>query len=168
MKLLAIRDLNVQDPLSTLGRKIEPLAKPVASGSRPTEHPSVFEKPDGKLETWIPENEWAAWEGPERRGKSIYNYFEQAAYEGKDYFEQNYMPKPYEQMQDSFVYEGARTGRTPSAPPAHGAPYIRPGSNLNGKRPQMMVPDGLASTDFSGLEKRILAAWYAKYKELGK
>jgi hypothetical protein len=115
MKLLAMRDLNVQDPLPTLGRKVEQPARPLASGSRPTEHPSVFEKPDGKLETWIPENERALWKGPDRRGKSVYNYFVQAAYEGKSYFEQEYMLKPYKWVQDSFVCKGARTGRIPSA-----------------------------------------------------
>jgi hypothetical protein len=144
MKLLAMRDLNVQDPLPTLGRKVEPLA-PATPNVRPTEHPSVFEKPDGKLETWIPENERVAWKEPDRRGKSVYNYFVQAAYEGKSYFEQEYMLKPY-----------------------HEAPYILPGSNLHGKRPQMRVIDDLVSTDFSAIEERVIAAWYAKYKELCK
>lgn len=129
MKFLAMRDLNVQDPLPTLGPKVEPPAKPAASGSCPTERLGVFKKPDGKLETRIPENE---------------------------------------RVRDSFVCEGTQTRRIPSSAPALGLPYVKPGSNLNGKRPQMMVLGDLVATDYSVHEERLVAAWYAKYKELCK
>jgi hypothetical protein len=71
MKLLSMRDLNVQDPLPGLGEKVEPPAKPVVPMPEPTATPGVYRMPDGKLVTDMPENE---------RANCVTNYFVQAAH----------------------------------------------------------------------------------------
>lgn len=71
MRLLAIRDLNQEDPLGPLGKKIEPVKQAPASAPAPKPspfNPDVFIRPDGTLETRIKENEKAKFGVLEVRG----------------------------------------------------------------------------------------------------
>jgi hypothetical protein len=54
-------DLNQQDPLPPLGKRIEPAAPPAPPALTPTDRPGVFRTPDGKLVTQIPENDRSNW-----------------------------------------------------------------------------------------------------------
>lgn len=59
MKLLAVRDLNTQDPIGGLGPKVERPSTPPAQPPAPipTSTPGVYQSADGKLHTNIPEND---------------------------------------------------------------------------------------------------------------
>ncbi len=64
MKLLAVRDLNTNDPLPGLGEKKVPVALPVRppQEQRSSTNPNVIIKPDGKMETAIPGNKKAVFQ----------------------------------------------------------------------------------------------------------
>lgn len=75
MKLLAIRDLNSQDPLPGLGPKHQPASAPVPTPAAREVRPGIIEGPDGKLSTNIthappqPPTPPAALEAMERVGE---------------------------------------------------------------------------------------------------
>lgn len=61
MKLLAVRDLNKEDPLPPLGKKVEPpkSLEPVKPLERLVTNPQIVVDSDGRLRTDIPDNEAA-------------------------------------------------------------------------------------------------------------